>query len=58
MVKFAQGDPGHTTYTPAPQGLFISGRDTGLVNVWAEDVTSNGWKKIHSVADLEAAIGK
>ncbi|GAA2431556.1 hypothetical protein GCM10010191_51710 [Actinomadura vinacea] len=58
LVRFAQGDPGHRTYTPVPQGHLISGHDTGLVNVWAEDIASSGWKNIRSVADLKAAIGK
>jgi hypothetical protein len=58
LVKFTQGDPGHTTYTPAPQGFLISGSDRGLVNVWAEGIESSGWKDIRSMADLEAAVGK
>lgn len=58
LVKFTQGDPGHASYAPAPQGHLISDHDTGLVNVWAEDVASSGWKNIHSVANLKAAIGK
>lgn len=58
LAKFSKGDPGGKTYAAAPQGLMIADRDAELINVWGAEGESAPWKKIHTVKDLKAAIGK
>jgi len=55
-VKFSSGAPEATVYEPAPQGLWLPGKGTTLVNVWGSETRGPGWRGVDSLRNLRGAL--